>query len=230
MARGKSHVTGKRIDNCLAKITDAKDLHAELQGIGADIRQLAYLLVLIQTQSIKRMDILHQRTIDKRRIDDGLRKIRRRHPHPESLNPQKRIKVLRSYMKQLARKTFYLNARNAYLNFQVNEKTERRYPTKKPRTLGLYICCLEAALRPYTQSPYRYIAALFNAFNLRPEAACSACLQFDKKVNTCKNLSNILNIDCHSTTRRALWQIADKTKKNYSPGLVERFMKDVISD
>jgi len=230
MSKGKSPVTPKDIGDCLARIAEATDLFGELQKIGADIRQIAYLICIIQYHDSLWRSILQDRSMQKDKIDDGLKKIRERHPDPAK-EEKERFKRLKSYTLQVSRMKFMEN-NAAFRHFlhqpvirRTYKKTNRilvsKYPTKKRPYLGLDVCCLEAALKPYTSRPYRYIAGLFNAFNMRPERACSGCLEEEN--GKCKNLSNILSQNCLHTTRRALWQIARQTKK-LNPHLVERIM------
>jgi len=315
---------------------EATDLYGKLQNLGVDVDQIASLIALIRHRNHQRKIILDERAVKKSRIDDGLKKIEKRHPQLESLEPfgRNKSKVLNSYITHLVRQTSLSDSRSIYLSYRltnnsnidlshdmpitisnvrcddpitdndgqpsftiadvtVSEKDSRitftviktgltdrswsfdysvdmnaavasgddsfqmseltglltfnagvvtqtvtlniisnkavRFPTKKIPTLGLDICCLEAVLSPHTQTPYRYITAIFNSFNLRPETACSACLQFDKKNRKCKHLAHIFHTDCHNTTRHALWQIANKTKKIY-PGLIERLRKSTSAE
>jgi hypothetical protein len=210
---------------------EATDLYGELQNLNVDVGKIAYLVALVRHRNRQRKKILDERAMEKNRINDALKKIKKRHPHPESFEhfSNRKSKILNSYMTQLVRKSSLSDSRNVYLGYLVNEKTGLRFPAKTIPTLGLDVCCIESVLSLHTRAPYRYIAAIFNVFNLRPENACSACRQFDTKAKKCKYLTNIFGTDCHSTTRRALWQIGNKTKKMYHPDLIERLRESIFA-
>ncbi|UCC95822.1 MAG: hypothetical protein JSW40_03510, partial [Candidatus Omnitrophota bacterium] len=84
------------------------------------------------------------------------------------------------------------------------------------------ILALESIFREKTDQPYRYMAALFNLFNFRPEKGCYGCSRISKRkcgkiINTKNSIEYELSLSIfkcpdHEYTRHSIYEMSKNAK------------------
>jgi hypothetical protein len=196
-----------KINDCILRIFDAEDLLSEFTKIEINIRQVASIIARARYDD-ECWELANRKwekveTYEK----DFSNKVRKRVQKPLTR------KKIESYTTASARKIF---AREETLRIKKSDTKERPY-------LPTLLVVLEAVFRQKIDNPYRYIAALFNLFNLRPEKACNSCKLYNMRTKSCIEKLDGKIFDCpnHKNTRNSIWEMTQKAKKEF-PDLLAR--------
>jgi len=182
------------VNKCVNKINSAKDLRQELKKMGVDIQQIAKIIVLVQEKESKWKKV----NLEKKKVIDLNKKYKKRYEKKPD-EEYNRIELLRIFTRVIARKIFV---------FENAKKIKRSDTKKRPYLTELILLLKDIFSPPKTRSPYRYIAALFNLFDLRPEKACDGCRYFNLPKEGCREKSQIFSCPFHEDTRHSLHQMA----------------------
>jgi hypothetical protein len=184
------HPTPSEIEDVIKRIKQIRDLSAEIDRVEVDIKELAHLIALNlhYKAAWKGAHILRVRGKDR------LKKVKKRW-NDKSIEKYNRQKHLKALTEAETRKLF------AY------EDSKRLGSlTKKHPYFDRFIYDLNRIFIGKTTYRYRYMAAIFNAFNFHPENFCGDCKNFDHSNDICGR-KKIFTCPQHSKAR-------DKIRKN----------------
>ena len=193
-------INEKAVNEYVNKINSAKDLLQELEKMGVDIQQIAKIIVLMKEKESK----WEKANLQKKKAINLNKKYKKRYEKKPD-EEYNRIELLRTFTRVIARKT---------LVFNDAKKIKRSDTKKRPYLTELILLLKDIFSPPKTKSPYRYIAALFNLFDLRPEKACDGCRYFNLTTEGCREKSQIFSCPSHEDTRHSLHQMAKNNNSN----------------
>jgi hypothetical protein len=186
------HPTPSEIEAVIKSIKQIRDLSAEIDRVKVDIKELAHLIAL----NLHYKAVWKEAHILRVRGKDRLKKVKKRW-NDKSKKKYNRKKHLKALIEAEARKFF------AY------EDTKRLGSlTKKHPYYDRFLYDLNRIFIGKTTYRYRYMAAIFNAFNFHPENFCGDCKSFDHRIDICGR-KKIFTCPRHSKAR-------DKIRKSVS--------------
>jgi hypothetical protein len=163
------HPTEDEVESVKKRIARMKDLSDELERIGVDIDELSHLIAL----NIHHKKYWYDVHVSKVRARDRSKKTVKRwgEKTPEKYDSKKE---LRAFTNAAAREMF------------TRDEAEIAGTLTKYRPyLDRFIYDLKHIFDGKTRRPYRYMAAIFNTFNLHPEQFCEGCKSFDEDKRLC---------------------------------------------
>jgi len=187
------------IEEVAKDILVTSDLWDELDQLGVDIAELAFAVA----RAIDRRDRWEAVQKEKQRAKDRYKKVERKWRR-KSENDYDREKHLSELTDVLAR------VESAKADAAI---VKSGVTTKKRPYMHELIKNLEKILRPRTPHPYRYMAALFNLFNLHPESFCEKCNGFYQTASRCGR-SHILLCPNHRKARDKIGKMARRMRQN----------------
>jgi hypothetical protein len=217
--------TAAELAYCVSRILETKDLWPELKALEFDVDQFAFPIALARHNE-RRYDAALARQIATRKKSGKL--------VYTYLEREKKGSTPRSH-REGSRKTFVA----ALLDMSITtEQTIRdrglpppvelddgegvapsenhgERPSKRRPYLERLFVILHCTLAERTDEPYKYLAGLFNLFNLR--GMCLRCPGFDKIPGKCKH-PGVFDCISHETVRQSLWRIGRRRpEKDASP-------------
>ncbi len=190
----QKYPTPQHVKAVLERIEQTRALHPELIRIGIDVKELSHLIALNlcykQTWEYRRKETVSAKDYEKHIIQRWDKN------RPKLFT---RKKQLRKFGKASARIIF------------ANEDSHKiRDLTKRRAYLDRFIYDLKRMFDVKTPRPYRYMAAIFNLFDLHPESFCKGCRDYvtpsfmGSDVKLCKRRS-IFTCLKHEKARVKIW-------------------------
>lgn len=186
------------------RICRMKKFSAEIDAIGIDFHELARLIAL----NLYHQEIWQNSHLSKVRTKDRAKKVVKRWderinaPEPSEGRKGRPLKQYEGseHLKALA-------DAEARKHFAGEEAKSVGCLTKRRPYLDRFIFDLKELFKGKTDRPYRYMAAIFNAFNLHPENFCGGCDIFYPDLCVRKN---IFTCPFHKKSRDKLRKMSDR--------------------
>lgn len=192
------HPSQAEVDAVKERIDQMKTLSTELSAIGIDFQELTHLIAINlyykgtweSTRSFKARSKDRTKKVVKR-WDERMKK------EPDPSGPRKgrppreydRNNHLKALTETVAKEVF------------VKEDVDALGCSNRHRPyLNRLIYDLKELFEDKTDRPFRYIGAIFNAFNFHPESFCRGCRSFDPDSDLCKR-KNIFTCPSHKKSR-----------------------------